>query len=62
MKSIKAKGGGEIPEDAYLQRWWWWHNLRFGNKDLKHNKKEYEIWLVNLIKKFVKEKISIFVY
>ena len=61
MKSIKAKGG-DIPEDAYSQNWWWGHTLRFDNKDLKHNKKEYEIWLVNLIKKFVKEKISIFVY
>ena len=38
------------------------HTLRFSDGDKKHNKKEYEIELVNLIKKCAEEKINIFGY
>ena len=38
------------------------HTLRFTDDDYKHNKIEYEIGLVNLIKQCAEEKISIFGY
>ena len=38
------------------------HALRFSDDDIKHNKKEYEIGLENLIKKCAEERIIIFGY